>query len=116
MVARSPHPVWLRSSEALKSVIQIAKAGTRCRELLGLVEENIKPYGPHPMTAGNLGNSIGCFLEEAPQLSATGDAQLEAGCVYTLRAGASDGRDYHAIASAMISIQPQGSEVLWSVD
>ena len=63
-VARSPHPAWTQASEALKAVIQIAKAGTPCRELASLAEESIKPYGPHPMTADNVGNSIGCFWKK----------------------------------------------------
>jgi Xaa-Pro aminopeptidase len=113
-VTRSPHPAWTQVNEALKSVIQIVKAGTPCRELVSLAEERIKPYGPHPMTAGNVGNSIGCFLEEAPQLSATSDEKLEAGCMYTLRVGASDGREHHAIASAIISVHQQETDVLWS--
>ena len=113
-VARSPHPAWTQANEALKAVIQIAKAGTPCRELASLAEERIKPYGPHPMTAGSVGNSIGCFLEEAPQLSATNNDELEAGRVYTLRVGASDGREHHAVASAIIAVRQQGADVLWS--
>jgi Xaa-Pro aminopeptidase len=114
LVARSRHPAWTQVNEALKAVIQIAKAGTPFRELASLAEERIKPYGPHPMTADNVGNSIGCFLEEAPQFSATSDEKLEAGCVYTLRVGASDGRHHHAIASAIIAVYQQGADVLWS--
>ncbi|HEX9143667.1 MAG TPA: M24 family metallopeptidase, partial [Candidatus Binatia bacterium] len=113
-VARSPHPVWTRANEALKAVIRIAKAGTPCRELASLAEERIKPYGPHPMTAGNVGNSIGCFLEEAPRLLGTSSDKLEAGCVYTLRVGASDGREKHAIVSAIIAVHQQETDALWS--
>jgi Xaa-Pro aminopeptidase len=114
LAARSPVRAWAQANEALKAVIQMAKPGTPCRELVSLAEEKIKPCIPHPMTAGQLGNSIGSFLEEAPQLLAASDYQLEAGCVYTLRVGASDGRE-HAIASAIIAVDPQGNEVLWSV-
>ena len=113
-VARSPHPAWTQANQALKAVIEIAKAGTPCRELANLVEERIKPYGPHPMTASNVGNSIGYFLEEAPQLLKTSDDALEAGSVYTLRVGASDGREHHAIASAIIAVHEQATDVLWS--
>jgi Xaa-Pro aminopeptidase len=113
-VARAPHPAWTQANEALKAVIRIAKAGTPCRELVSLAEEKIKPYSPHPMSAGNVGNSIGCFLEEAPQLRGTSNEELEAGCVYTLRVGASDGREHYAIASAIISVHQQGADALWS--
>lgn len=113
-IAPSPHAVASRASEALKAVIEVAKAGTPCRELVSLAEEKIKPYRLHPMTAANVGNSIGCFLEEAPQLSQTGDEALEAGCVCTVRVGASDGGEHHAVASAIISVHQQGTDVLWS--
>lgn len=114
MAASSPHQVGARVQEALKSVIEIAKPGIPSRDLVSLAEEKIKPYPPHPITAGNVGNSIGCFLEEAPRLSGTGDDKLESGCVYTLRVGASDSAAGHAVASAIISVQPEGSTVLWS--
>ncbi|MGE5304479.1 MAG: M24 family metallopeptidase [Alphaproteobacteria bacterium] len=113
-VARSPHPAWTQANEALKAVIEIARAGTPSHELANLVEERVKPYNQHPMTAGNVGNSIGCFLEEAPQLRASSNEVLEAGGVYTLRAGASDGQEHHALASAMIAVRQQGADVLWS--
>ena len=53
------------------------------------------------------------FLEETPQLRATGNEKLEADCVYTLRVGACDGRQ-QPIASAMIAVHEQGADVLWS--
>jgi hypothetical protein len=53
-------------------------------------------------------------LEEAPELRVTSNEELEAGCVYTLRVGASDGREHHAIASAMIAVHQHGADVLWS--
>jgi Xaa-Pro aminopeptidase len=113
-VASAPNPVITQANEALKALIEIAKAEIPCRKILSLAEEKIKPYGPHPITAGNIGNSIGTFLEETPHLRGTGNDKLEAGCTYTLRVGASDGREHHAIASALLAIGPQGNEVLWS--
>ena len=116
LVARSPHPPCSQASEALKAVIEIAKDGTPCRRLVSLAEEKIKPYRSHAMTEGNIGNSIGLFLAEAPQLSGTGDATLEAGCVYTLSVGASDGQKRHAIVSAMLAVNQDGNEILWSTN
>jgi hypothetical protein len=113
LASRSPHTAWAKACEALQAVVQIAKAGAPCRELVNLADEKIKPYSPHPMTAGNVGNSIGCFLDEAPQILATSDDRLEPGCVYMLRAGASDGRKQHAIASAIVSVNAQNAEMLW---
>ena len=114
VAASAPHPTWTQANEALKAVIQIAKAGTPCRELANLAEGRVESYGPHPMTAGSVGNSIGCSLEEAPQLRGTSNEKLEAGCVYTLRVGASDGREHHAVASAIIAVHHQATDVLWS--
>jgi Xaa-Pro aminopeptidase len=113
LAASAPNPAWTQANEALKAIIQIAKPGTSCREIMSLAEEKIKPYDSHPMTAGNVGNSIGMFLEETPHLLAASNEKLESGCVYTLRVGACDGRE-HAIASAVIALGPQGGEVLWS--
>jgi Xaa-Pro aminopeptidase len=113
-IARSPHSVFSQAGEALKAVIENAKDRTPCRGLVSLAEEKINPYRSHVMTEGNIGNSIGLFLAEVPQLSGTGDATLEAGGVYTLRIGASDGGAHHAIVSAIISVHQQGTDVLWS--
>ncbi|MGB7947813.1 MAG: M24 family metallopeptidase, partial [Candidatus Binatia bacterium] len=62
----------------------------------------------------NVGNGIGLSIEEEPRFAADNEATLEAGSVYTLRVGISDGRQNHGIVSAMVAVQPHGNEVLWS--
>ena len=76
-----------------------------------MTEEAIRPYTAHPMTAASIGNSIGLSLTEEPLLSATRDDVIEAGCVYSMRVGVSDGIDHHAIVSAMIHVEQNDIEV-----
>jgi hypothetical protein len=58
-------------------------------------------------------NAIGLALEEHPLIAAACEDGFEAGGVYSLRVGLSDGHD-HAIVSAMVAIRARGNEVLWS--
>lgn len=108
------NPALDRASDALKAVIAMAKPGVPCRDLTRVAVQTIRPFSEHAMTRGNLGNSMGLFVEEEPRLLADSSESLEAGCVYSLRVGASDGQRHHALVSAMISIHPQGTDVLWS--
>jgi hypothetical protein len=66
------------------------------------------------MTVANIGNGIGLSREEEPRLSVDNESALEAGEVYTLRVGISDGRDQHGIVSAMVAVHQDRSELLWS--
>jgi Xaa-Pro aminopeptidase len=102
------------ASEALKKVISAMKPGASARELAGIARNSIAPFGEHPVCGGSVGNAIGLALEEEPVLSAQSDARLEPGEVYTVRIGASDGKERHAVASAMVAVNERGNEVLWS--
>jgi Xaa-Pro aminopeptidase len=108
------HSLREKTAEVLSAVIAKATAGARGSELARLVAEAIEPYRAHPITGGSIGNAMGLSIEEEPQLSLNNEDTLEAGCVYTLRVGASDGRQEHGIVSAMVAVQSHGSEVLWS--
>lgn len=112
-VGNKPHAVRERVADALRGLIAMAKPGVTARELAAVVAAAIKPYSLHPMIGGSIGNGIGLSIEEAPRLDANGDAKLEAGAVYTLGVGATDGKQ-HAMLSAMILVGETGSEVLWS--
>jgi len=103
-----------KAADGLKAVIKTATAGARCRDLVRLAKEIIRPYSSHAITAENIGNAIGLSLEEAPRLIADSEETVEAGCVYTLRVGASDGREHHAIVSTMVAVRQDGNELLWS--
>jgi len=113
-LAASKDPALTKATDGLKAATQIATPGIKSCDLVRVAAEGIKPYGFHAMTAANVGNSIGLSLEEAPLLWADGEEELEAGSVYTLRVGVSDGREHHAFASAMIYVHHDGNEVLWS--
>jgi Xaa-Pro aminopeptidase len=108
------HPAREKAAGVLRAVVARATAGTRGSELARLVGEAIKPYVAHPITERNVGNGIGLSIEEEPRFAADNEATLEAGSVYTLRVGISDGRQNHGIVSVMVAVQPHGNEVLWS--
>src|SRR5262245_26839728 len=108
------NPVLAKAAEALKTVIARATAGSKCGGLASLAAEEIRPFGAHAITSENVGNGIGLSLEEEPQLTANNETVLGAGECYTLRVGVSDRQAHHGIISAMIAVQQQGNELLWS--
>lgn len=114
MSAASRNPALARAADALRIVVQRTKAGTSCRDLARLAAEEIKPYCFHPVMSGSIGNSIGLVLEDKPRLMTDGEESLDTGGVYTLRVGASNGQDCHAIVSAMVAVNQDGTELLWS--
>ena len=113
-LAPSPNAVLAKAREALKALLPMVKPGARCADLARAASEGIRPYQEHPVSAGSAGNGIGLFLDEAPALTARSQAFIEAGCIYSLRVGASDGGIGHGIASAMVLANAGGNEVLWS--
>ncbi len=110
----SENPVLAKAAEALKAVIATATSGSKCSDLAHLATEKIRPYGAHPITGENFGNDIGLFLEEEPELSPDSEDALEAGGVYTVNVGASDGQEHHGIVSALVAVHQDGNELLWS--
>ena len=113
LCSNKSHAVRERVGEALRALTSQAKAGAKAGDLANAVAAAIEPYKPHPMIGACIGNGIGMALEDAPRLDAKGDAALEAGAVYTLCVGATDGRQ-HAMLSAMVLVGENGAEVLWS--
>ena len=109
------HAVRERVSEALRLLIAQAKAGAKAGGLADAASAAIKPYNAHPIIGASVGNGIGMAIEETLRLDAKGDAVLEAGAVYTLCAGATDGKQ-HAMLSAMVLVGEGGAEVLWSAE
>jgi hypothetical protein len=65
------------------------------------------PYRRHPVTQDALATPLGLALD------AQTHAAFEAGEVYSVRCGLTDGGEQHAILSAMISVRDGGSDVLW---
>ena len=110
----SEDPVLAKATEALKTVIARAAAGSKCGDLARLAAEKIRPCGAHVITGENVGNGIGLLLEEEPRLTANNEAVLGAGEVYTLRVGVTDGQKHHGIVSAMVAVHQDRNELLWS--
>jgi len=110
----SENPVLAKAAEALKAVIARTTAGSKCGDLASLAAERIRPFGTHAITSENVGNGIGLSLEEEPRLTANNETVLEAGEVCTLRVGVSDRQAHHGIISAMVAVQQEGNESLWS--
>jgi hypothetical protein len=108
-LTHSPRPVAIKTAALLHNALAAIKAGASPAEIsLTLVAE---PYRVHPVTDGAFANSIGLALEEPP-FSDTGPT-FDAGEVYSVKVGLTDGDDENAIASAMIAVRDDGAEVLW---
>ncbi len=129
--ASKPGPLQTKLADALRAVVSKAKAGAT---LHTLAAEN--PLPPHAMTKSTLGCVLGLGLEDEPLSfvaqvgtetsfgSALGlgpkdspassqSSALEEGAVYSLRIGASqDGN--HALASAIVLVGNEASEILWT--
>ncbi|MGH6770595.1 MAG: hypothetical protein ACRECO_16410 [Xanthobacteraceae bacterium] len=65
------------------------------------------PYRDHPVTQGALTAPLGLALDSPSP------AAFEAGEVYSVRCGLTDGVEQHAIVSAMIAVREGGNDVLW---
>ncbi len=108
-----PNSCTTQALGVLRSALGQVQAGRRCADAAHAITEGIAPLHPHPMTARVQGNAIGLALEEHPLIAVDSKDRFEAGGVYSLRVGVSDGHD-HAIVSAMVAVHGHGSDLLWS--
>jgi Xaa-Pro aminopeptidase len=113
-LATSRHSVGAKAADVLKTVIARTRAGTKCGDLARLATERIMPCSSHAVTAGSIGNGIGLSLEQEPRFSPNSEEAIEAGEVYTVRIGVSDGQEHHGIVSAMVAVHQDRNELLWS--
>jgi Xaa-Pro aminopeptidase len=109
----SPGPCARKAGDILRHALTTIRPGLRCADAGRDILAAIAPLHPHPVAARTLGNAIGLALEEHPLIAPDGEGTFEAGGVYSLRVGLSDGND-HAIVSAMIAVHEHGGDVLWS--
>jgi len=107
-VSSSEDALGLRAESSLRALVKAAKPGVACRELAGLAAQS----HPHPLCDGVVGTSIGLSLDQA---TLTADARLEAGAVYSFRAGVLGDDGQGAILSAMVEMTEQGAELLWPI-
>ena len=97
----------------LDAMIAAAKPGLSCRDLAKLIDAERGSFRLHPLADDVFGSSIGLALDEPPILARDGNARLEAGAVYSLRAGLLDETGAGAISSAIVAMTAGGSDVLW---
>ena len=100
-----------RAEAALAAVLAAASPGARADALLDIFVTAIAPLAPHLLMRSAIGCAIGLSLDEG---KLSGDAVLEPGGVYFLRAGARAGEEDSAIVSAMIAVTADGVETLWA--
>lgn len=109
MLTGSPTLVGIKAAALLHNTLATIRPGTSADEVARTIV--FEPYRKHPVTEDALANSIGLALEERPYTDL--GATFEAGDVYSLRIGITDGEEQHALVSAMIALHEQGAEVLW---
>ena len=74
----------------------------------GIADAERGSFRLHPLADNVLGNSIGLALDELPILARDSNARLEAGAVYSLRAGLLDEAGTGAISSVIIAMTAAG--------
>lgn len=111
-LASQPHDTVARTRAALEAMLAIAKAGTSVAELRNAAQAALGGLPVHPATR-KPAIGIGLMLEER-EAEPGGVAKLEAGRVYSLRAGAHVSVADNALLSAMVVPKAGGVEILWS--
>jgi len=106
-----PCPAAKKADALLHAVLPLIKAGSSTSAAAKLLTSERAPYQCHPVTTGALANSFGLALEET-RCTDIGTT-FEAGEVYSLKIGVTDGAYQHAITSAMIALREDGSDILW---
>lgn len=106
------HETVTRTQDALKAMLATAKAGTTVAALRDAAQLALGGLAIHP-AARKVAVGVGLMLEES-EAEPDGVAKLEAGRVYSLRAGATKSASDNALLSAMVVPKADGVDVLWS--
>ena len=106
-----PNAAKSKAMDVLKRVLIRMRAGIPTRDIANLIESSIRSDAPHPVTMHSCLNTIGLGLEEAPYTDA--GETIEAGNVYSLKAGLQNVAGQHAIVSATVAVHKGGNDVLW---
>ena len=106
------HDTLTRTQAALKAMLATAKAGTTVSALRDAAQSELGGLAIHP-AARKAAVGVGLMLEES-EAEPGGVAKLEAGRIYSLRAGASKSASNNALLSAMVVAKADGVDVLWS--
>ena len=105
-ISNGPEPAASLAALLLDNALSAIKPGVPLAQLSRILAVGA-PYRVHPVTEGAHASAIGLALEGPP------DTSFEAGEVYSVRAGLTDGADANAIVSAMIAVGDDGNDVLW---
>jgi hypothetical protein len=109
-LSEQPLRVMRKASELLRLMRSTIKAGTAVAAMAEMIASTIRPDRPHPVTARSFASRIGVALDCPDDVNAT----FEAGEVYSLKVGVTDGSTRHAIVSAVVALSDDDTEVLWT--
>lgn len=105
-------PAAAKASELLQAALAAIRPGVGTRVIAQTLETARGDYQTHPVTERAFAGPVGLTLEERPHTDMPGT--FEAGEVYSVKIGLTDGGEQHAIVSAMISPCDDGNKMLWS--
>jgi Xaa-Pro aminopeptidase len=112
ILASAPNQTLTRTQAALKAMLGAAKAGAAVAVLRDAAQSALGGLAVHP-AARKAAVGIGLMLEES-EAEPGGVMKLEAGRVYSLRAGAQVSASDNALLSAMVVPKEGGVDILWS--
>ncbi len=107
-----PADIHERALTGLAAALRGAAPGMSAADLYAKAIEPLGARGLHPVLGGSVGRRIGFSSNEGGELRRDARHVLKIGDVYALHVGLSDPHAGGAIASAMVAITPEGSEVL----
>ena len=105
-------PVIARARELLRQALAAIKPNVKTADVMGLIYAGSRPYQMHPVTERAIISRLGLALAEPPHTNP--GMSFEAGDIYSVRAGLTNGADEHAIVSAMVRVREGGTDMLWT--
>jgi len=106
-LSKEPQPAAALAHLLLDNAMSALRPGVAFVQLAEVVAVS-DPYRVHPVTLDALASPIGLALDALP-----GSGTIEAGEVYSVRVGLTDGADGNAIVSAMVAVHDNGNDILW---
>jgi Xaa-Pro aminopeptidase len=110
--AERPSDVQQRTRGGLEAALRFAGPGISAADLHAQATKPLGESPLHPVLGGSVGRRIGFSPNEGGELRRDAGHVLKAGDVYALHVGTSDSQAGGAMASAMVTITPNGCEVL----
>jgi Xaa-Pro aminopeptidase len=112
--AEQPSDILRRADAGLSAVLGAAEYGANAIALHAKATEPLGSYSLHPVLGGSVGRRIGLSLDEGGKLGRHTDELLwvHSDDVYAVHVGTRDPDAGGVIVSAMITMTPEGCEVL----